>query len=110
MRNEYSARTIDALNQFSKYTKDTITNKLDLRCEFDLPRIRDLRIPKKLTKNEEHQNFLWFQRPRDFTTPSDPTTEASLRQQIIALTLQELKKKKAAAEKLQQHKPLRVAP
>ena len=79
LRSDYSARTVDALNQFSKYTRYVPTNALDLRCEFDLPRFKNLTNKKPISKHEDHQNFLWFQRSRDYTTPSDPAKEANLR-------------------------------
>lgn len=60
LRGEYSVRTLEALNQFSKYTRYTITDQLDLRCEFDLPRFRDLTDTKPISLHEDHQNFLWF--------------------------------------------------
>ena len=60
LRSEYTNRTVEALNQFSQYTKNTVTDSLDLRCEFDLPRFKNLKSFKPLTPNEDHQNFLWF--------------------------------------------------
>ena len=42
IRSEYSFRTVEALNQFSKFTKYTPTDSLDLRVEFDLPRFKNL--------------------------------------------------------------------
>ena len=60
LRSEYSARTIEALNQFSKYTRHTATDALDLRCEFDLPRFKNLTDTKPLSQKEDHQNYLWF--------------------------------------------------
>ena len=42
LRQNYTNRTIEAFNQFSQYTKHTPSDKLDLRCEFDLPRFKDL--------------------------------------------------------------------
>lgn len=46
----YTERTVDALNQFSAYTRHTPTQKLDLRCEFDLPRFKDLKVMRKPTQ------------------------------------------------------------
>ena len=60
LRSDYSARTVEALNQFSKYTRYTPTDQLDLRCEFDLPRFKDLTDNKPISVQEDHQNFLWF--------------------------------------------------
>ena len=54
LRSEYTARTIEALNQFSQYTKSTVTDQLDLRCEFDLPRFKDLTSKKPLSVHEDH--------------------------------------------------------
>ena len=56
LRRQYSVRTIDALNQFSKYTRHVVTDQLDLRCEFDLPRFKELAEHKQvpLSKHEDH--------------------------------------------------------
>jgi len=93
LRASYTARTVEALNQFSKYTRYTPTEQLDLRCEFDLPRFKNLSDTKPISTHDDHQNFLWFQRSRDFTTPSNPKKEATLRLQIINLTIHDLKLK-----------------
>ena len=42
LRKLYSLETIEALNQFSPYTIHTLTDVLDLRCEYDIPRYFDL--------------------------------------------------------------------
>ena len=99
LRNCYSVRTIEALNQFSKYTRYTPTDALDLRCEFDLPRFKNIKDKRPLSNHEDHQNFLWFQRQRDYTTPSNPGKEANLRTSIINLTIHDLKVKKASQER-----------
>ena len=56
----YTEKTVDALNQFSAYTRYTPSNQLDLRCEFDLPRFQNLKNIPKRTEKEEYRNFLWF--------------------------------------------------
>lgn len=60
LRKDYSSRTIEALNQFSKFTRYTPTEKLDLRCEFDLPRFKNLTDKRPISNYQDHQNFLWF--------------------------------------------------
>ena len=86
----YNKRTIDALNQFSPYTKHTPSNQLDLRCEFDVPRFKKLPITQNRSEKEEYKNFLWFQTQHDFGTPSNPKTESNLRHQILNLTLKDI--------------------
>ena len=77
---KYSDQTTEALNQFSKYTKDTPTNMLDLRCEFDLPRFVDLTKPES---DHEEENFIWFHTAHEFQVPSAHKTEILLRQTIL---------------------------
>lgn len=66
------------------------TQRLDLRCEFDLPRFKNLTDTRPLTAQQDHMNFLWFQQPKDFATPSDPKKEEGLRHQILELTVHEM--------------------
>jgi hypothetical protein len=94
----YSERTVEALNQFSAYTRHTPTNRLDLRCEFDLPRFKDLKKIKKPSETEEYSRFLWFQTEHDFTTPSNPKIEENLRLQIVNLTIRDIQMKKKKEE------------
>lgn len=93
LRNFYCDRTKEAFDQFSKYTRFVQTDQLDLRCEFDLPRRKDLIKMIPFTNEEDHANFIWMQTAHDFSTPSNPEVERSLRSQIVNLTIQELKAK-----------------
>ena len=40
---QHSEETVQALNQFSEYSKQTPVLFLDLRCEYDVPRYCDLK-------------------------------------------------------------------
>ena len=60
LRNQYCDRTKEAFNQFSKYTRFVKTDQLDLRCEFDLPRRKDLVKMIPFTSEEDHANFIWY--------------------------------------------------
>ena len=54
LRAKYTARTIEALNQFSEFTRHTPTDWLDLRCEFDVARFKKLTNEKQIDKKQDH--------------------------------------------------------
>lgn len=106
LRKLYSFETIEALNQFSPYTVDTLTDVLDLRCEYDIPRYFDLTqirteplkgepifwerrllLEQLKVRNEveELANFNFFYNKRDYNTPRDETIATELKNKILSM-------------------------